>query len=382
MNWIDIPSLMLVTLFAALVGLGTFASLWRTYPQQKSFGLLALSSLLFLTGIIMMLMRKQVSVPVSIITGNLLLTYTYLVTLAALCRLQLRPTPRWPWALPLLLLAALSAVSFADRYLGLRAQLYSLTVVVLALLILRELYREPIRPRGLGELLLSTSAFITAAGNLARILLIQYEPQTDLMQQHPGTMVVYLTGVAYLFLQPLAFILIYQQQLHASLQFHADHDDLTGLLNRRAFIRHVGPFLQLADSKQHRATLALMDLDWFKRINDEFGHLAGDTVLQQLADLMRQELSPEAILGRFGGEEFAIFWPGIGAKEASLQLHHLRNTLTHRGIEWGDTQLQITFSSGLAERNEQRRDFDSLYLAADTELYRAKENGRNCFSLA
>ncbi|WP_133251256.1 GGDEF domain-containing protein [Pokkaliibacter plantistimulans] len=386
MNWIDIPSLMLVTLFASLVGMAVFGTLWHTYPREKSFPLLAAANLACLAGIATMLLRPVIGTPVSAISGNLLLPCAFLLTVAAFRQLQHRRIARWPWLIPPLLVTVLCVIGFEPEQLGLRGQCYSLVAMLITVILLVDCYRLRARTRGLGMILLVCMGVVEFWVNGIRIILIEMYPQTNVLQQHPGTVVIYLGGVIYLFLQPLAFLLMYQQQLHQRLEYRADHDGLTELLNRHAFIRQASNLFQQAQQQQQRLSLALMDLDWFKRINDSYGHQAGDAVLAHFAQLLRHELhntagSQNILLARVGGEEFAVLWLGLSAKEASLQIHRLRNALAQHQLEWDGVPLTVTFSCGMAELVAEQT-FDELYSSADHLLYRAKDNGRDCLSLA
>ncbi|WP_324768365.1 GGDEF domain-containing protein [Pokkaliibacter plantistimulans] len=387
MNWIDVPSLMLVTLFASLVGMAVFSTLWHTYPREKSFPLLAASNLACLAGIATMLLRPVIGTPASALSGNLLLPCAFLLTVAAFRQLQHSRMARWPWLIPPLLITVMSVIGFEPEKLGLRGQCYSVVAMLITVILLVDCYRLRTRARGLGMILLVCMGVVEFWVNGVRIVLIEMYPQTSVLQQHPGTVVIYLGGVIYLFLQPLAFLLMYQQQLHQRLEYRADHDGLTELLNRHAFIRQASNLLQQAQQQQQRLSLALIDLDWFKRINDSYGHQAGDAVLAHFAQLMRNELhnvagSQNILLARVGGEEFAALWLGLSAKEASLQMHRLRNVLAQHQLEWDGVPLTVTFSCGMAELTAEQQTFDELYSSADHLLYRAKDNGRDCLSLA
>ncbi len=152
----------------------------------------------------------------------------------------------------------------------------------------------------------------------------------------------------------------------------AERDGLTGLYNRQTFIEHV----EQALAKDHMiAHLLYFDIDHFKTINDTFGHRAGDLVLSELGALLATWLSFESIVGRFGGEEFAVFSTSMEASQAHSRAEELRQRVQEHHFEYEGRVLHITVSMGLA--SAQVSSFDVLYRLADSLLYQAKKEGRN-----
>ena len=143
-------------------------------------------------------------------------------------------------------------------------------------------------------------------------------------------------------------------------------DDLTGLPNRRAWDELLRHELASAQRHGHPLSVAMLDLDHFKRYNDERGHLAGDQLLRQAATVWTQQLRATDVLARWGGEEFALLLPACDGHEAAHLVERLRGTLPHH----------ITFSAGIAtgDGSEAPR---SLLDAADAALYEAKAGGRD-----
>ncbi|OXS17095.1 hypothetical protein CGX12_00175 [Zobellella denitrificans] len=170
-----------------------------------------------------------------------------------------------------------------------------------------------------------------------------------------------------------ARILNMNQKLH----FMANHDALTGLYNRHHFEHHVQA-LRLRAPDSHLC-LAMVDIDFFKSINDRFGHDAGDKVLTQVAATFISVLPPSTLVARFGGEEFAILFTGTSAEQARQALEHLRGQLAGTPLEPHD--LRVTLSGGLA-CDYRPADIGLALKAADTALYQAKHQGRNRIVLA
>lgn len=162
----------------------------------------------------------------------------------------------------------------------------------------------------------------------------------------------------------------HRKELEDRLRTLSEKDSLTGLSNRRKFDSDMQ--VQLQRSKRYTqnevTTLALLDIDYFKRVNDQYGHDKGDEVIKNVASALRRHLRETDMLSRIGGEEFAIIMPHTAAKEAEVVLNRLR-TAIHIESELGIT-VSIGFSQIAGSTSQ-------TYKRADTALYLSKESGRN-----
>jgi len=166
--------------------------------------------------------------------------------------------------------------------------------------------------------------------------------------------------------------------LTKKLKHQAETDGLTGLMNRRA-LDMIGESHTSSQVMADGACMILMDLDHFKSINDRYGHLDGDLVLQETTRLVRPMLGPNDIFARFGGEEFVILVPGCNLDEANALAARLRSALEANEFILSDgTSLTVTASFGVARGNLGQLAWRRLVKAADAALYRAKSDGRNC----
>ncbi|MEA3331983.1 MAG: GGDEF domain-containing protein [Pseudomonadota bacterium] len=153
-------------------------------------------------------------------------------------------------------------------------------------------------------------------------------------------------------------------------------DDLTGLHNRRHFDEIIAKESERAERYHHPTSLIMLDLDYFKKVNDNFGHQTGDLVLQTLGKMLLEQVRLCDTPCRYGGEEFALILPETGLCEAQKIAERIRqaieqlNIITHNNIH-----LRITASLGVASTDDNRT--TDLVAIADQALYRAKENGRN-----
>lgn len=170
-----------------------------------------------------------------------------------------------------------------------------------------------------------------------------------------------------------------RKQLGQRLEHEARTDFLTSLPNRRHFLEQASQELTRVRRYHNPLTLAMLDLDHFKNINDTYGHEVGDKVLVKLAEICRQTLRETDVMGRIGGEEFAILLPQTTDIQASEITERLRKTIaaTTISVENGMPPVHFTVSVGIASFDDSDTNIDMLLNRADKALYEAKRKGRN-----
>lgn len=168
-----------------------------------------------------------------------------------------------------------------------------------------------------------------------------------------------------------------RKQLEQRLRSQAETDELTGLYNRRVFLQRTTEELARGHRYGRELHLALIDLDHFKHINDQFGHPVGDALLKHVSRILEQELRQSDLLARIGGEEFAILLPDTNAEHALDLMRRLQSQIRAFPLELNDTLLPITFSVGITGLCDQDQDPSDLLTRVDKMLYRAKNLGRN-----
>jgi diguanylate cyclase (GGDEF)-like protein len=168
------------------------------------------------------------------------------------------------------------------------------------------------------------------------------------------------------------------KQVQAELEKHATMDALTQVFNRRHFLELAEQELKRTKRFRHTLVIVLMDIDYFKQINDTFGHAAGDQVLYAFAKLCRENIREMDIFARFGGEEFVLLMPETGLDQAYGAVERLRLKVMQASFSFGKQRAAITCSFGLAAYAKERDTLDMVLHRADQALYTAKQTGRNC----
>jgi len=170
--------------------------------------------------------------------------------------------------------------------------------------------------------------------------------------------------------------------LHQRLQEQAMRDPLTGLFNRRFLDETLAHELARAKRDGYPLSVAMIDVDYFKTVNDTYGHKAGDEVLKAIGDLLQSQAREGDIPCRYGGEEFVLVTPRMPLDSARQRAEQWRAAFAARRIRHGDLELGVTFSIGLATYPDHAATADGLMLNADRALYRAKALGRNRVEVA
>lgn len=173
-------------------------------------------------------------------------------------------------------------------------------------------------------------------------------------------------------------LIIANLKLQANLEYQSNRDALTGLYNRRYFETIFNQYIEQASEFGHQLGLVIIDIDYFKKINDVYGHQAGDLVLQEIAIYLKNHLRSKDIICRYGGEEIIIIVSHISLQDLVKKAKQLKTGISQLRLRYGHENLpQITASFGVAIFPEHGQDSDTLVNLADKALYQAKAKGRN-----
>jgi diguanylate cyclase (GGDEF)-like protein len=165
-------------------------------------------------------------------------------------------------------------------------------------------------------------------------------------------------------------------RLYETVEDQATHDELTGVANRRAIVELLERELARSEREDTPFSIAIFDIDSFKRINDTMGHPAGDQVIKWVTAVIGRSIRPYDTLARYGGEEFLLLMPGAGPASGATVAERARLAIQNGDCVADGKRLRITVSAGVATWSKEV-DSDALLRSADHVLYRAKQTGRN-----
>lgn len=170
------------------------------------------------------------------------------------------------------------------------------------------------------------------------------------------------------------------ESMNGQLRTLSKTDFLTALNNRGFWEEALINEFKRIKRSGHHSTLLMCDIDHFKRVNDTFGHAAGDAVIQQVAAAVKKNLRSTDVAGRYGGEEFAVLLLDTTVDQAIFFAERLRKNVEAMAVEYNQQLLRVTVSIGVAEFHEEMNEYRDWIEAADKALYQSKAAGRNCIT--
>ena len=258
-----------------------------------------------------------------------------------------------------------------------RASLSALLVGIYSLLGAWEFWRgkEPLASRSAAVLCLALHGLIS----LSRIPPMTLGPAPEGARPLDGFWFAFIAFEAIVFSIAAAFLLLAMAKERVELRYKVASrvDPLTGVFNRRAFVSTAERMMTRAGRDRCAVALILFDLDHFKKINDAHGHAFGDDVLKLFCLIASSHLRPNDVLGRLGGEEFAVVLPATGVADARKAAARISAAFTAAGQSLENGGPPKTVSSGIAVCEPGAASFTDLLAAADRGLYKAKRLGRN-----
>lgn len=269
----------------------------------------------------------------------------------------------------------------AQHLPGWRVMLVGITIVVCAGLIIWELQRIG-RDRNLITHMASLAMTIVLLSWLARTVSVA----SDLTRPSASTnidMICIYSSIMMSMTFTLALILLTNQRVHQRLREQASVDALTGALNRRAFFDASKPILASLQREKTALAIAVIDIDLFKKVNDNHGHAAGDHVLKRFTESAIHALREGDLFARYGGEEFVILFQNSSKAQATQAIERLRQIWADQVITINGVRLRVTFSTGISHVTGPRTvTLDALLNSADRALYLAKQQGRDRTEMA
>lgn len=175
---------------------------------------------------------------------------------------------------------------------------------------------------------------------------------------------------------PIIKLIIHSNFLEKQLQQIANYDSLTGLLNRNAFLNEADLICKQTEKYKNHACLLYLDIDYFKQINDKYGHACGDKVLISFSDLLRKLSKSSDLVCRIGGDEFVILLLNSSLENGVNFIKKLNHSIANSTIKWDGIEVRYTISIGITRLITGADIFETIN-QADKALYDAKNNGRN-----
>lgn len=373
-----IPTLFLVMIVTGAT-LAVFVTVAAGRDGHDGLNLWASGLGLHTVAYILFAQRGRISDLVTIVIANVMLAATFALFAEALYQFQHRPPPRWRIWLPVVLVA----VSF---YLLRQADVPRLMLgpfifAVQCSLVLFALWQKRRETIGRGQYFVA-AAFVLVIG----VFLVRFAAlatgSVDTLSLGASNSVQafsFLASIVCLIILSLGLVVMTKERSDERNRVLAMQDELTGLTNRRSILGTLDQQLAMARRNGQPLSLLMLDLDHFKRVNDSFGHLAGDAVLRQVAAGIASRLRAQDVAGRYGGEEFLVILPGTTIDGAVQLAEELRTSIAAGRIEIGDGHaititISIGVSGGVPAAGQRVED---LIDGADRALYSAKENGRD-----
>lgn len=378
------------TLVVVLVGLGillsTVATLtWRSHRHIVALAYWAAGALVGVVGMALVTLYDVLPAGFVIPLSNALVAATYVLNWFGVRSFNGRPIP---WGAGLAAFALMTAGNawfvLVENDIVARILIASAGIAALSLLAAAELLRRDQsgrRPRRAKRTTALVFLFHAAFVIVRALMMPGAGPLDSLLAPNLLNGVAFLEAILAVTAWSFGFLAMTSERLQADLDELATVDPLTGAFNRRAFFLHAERQIRQAQRNGAPLALLLLDLDRFKRINDRYGHRAGDELLRVFADTVTARLRPSDLFGRYGGEEFCLLLPDTDRDGAMQLAEQLRAEVAERVVEFDNHRILASVSIGVAECSN-GADLDSALADADTALYQAKRNGRNRVAFA
>lgn len=375
---IDGYTLYMIFIVSSWTGVFVIGFLWFTNRHTKGVKYWFYAQLSYSLAVPLALTRLTLGEEVGIILANIVYLIAVLFFIAGHIEFLLLNHPTWFYSLLCgVFVGIFGYYYFIEFNTNARSHLMSLIAISVATYI-GGLYFRAWKVEKIPAYLFAFITFMFSATiNLFSILSILNETQTILFERIANQpilhILIFISQLIQLFVN---YVLV--NSIHIKKLNHlASFDSLTESYNRRSFIELSDRMLQRARKSDVPVSLLMIDVDWFKLVNDNYGHSSGDEVLRKLVQNIKKEIRPTDFVGRYGGEEFCVLLHSTKLETAIDVAERIRKRVAECKVTAGNSELSITISTGVACFNHQNNNLEKMLQSADKALYKAKDLGRN-----
>ena len=383
MGTLDPRTLIIVTAVTLIIT--SSAILLGGYVNRRSRGVgrVVLSYLFMALGVALGATQDIVTRIISAYLANMLILSGLYLAWMGMRQMQQLPLLEKRYSVTgFVLIAVLFAAMGVDsEHLAMRIIVFSIIAGVISLLMAKELLT--VSHRNISDIYTGILFVVLGIAFWTRAVSAAVIPMgSSLLVISTHTTVTYLAVIVLNLLLAFGYIMMMAERPEKRLRNLADTDYLTGMNCRRAFVEQVERILARAQIDRHGVSMILLDIDDFKRINDTYGHAAGDEVLRHFASNMGDFFRVGDVIGRIGGEEFGVVLANVSTEQAAAIAERMRQVFEASLIDIGERHINAKVSIGVAGTPRGRASFETLYHRADEALYEAKKCGKNCVRVA
>jgi diguanylate cyclase (GGDEF)-like protein len=372
---VDVNTLLGCQIALTLIYAIVFYVMKSMYPYLRGAGPVALAFVVATAGNILLLMSASLPVFFSIVISHCLLLAAFVLFYTGVVRFFKSPRKlRYAWAL-----TGVASASIIFLVLTHDHSRALTNVIAVSFFLIRGAIALEISDYAADRIFLKIFAYLMAAYAvfaLNRILfLLVYGVEPNQAQRTILQTVSVILSVSFVFLIGLSFLLMLCADLLTLVKDESERDLLSGVLNRRGIEQKLNAELKRTGRSGQGLSIALLDLDRFKAVNDYFGHAAGDAALRDVVSAISERLHPHDFLGRFGGDEFLAIFPRTSCADALASCTRIEQSVRQLSVRGAEMPLTISIGLTQAIPGEIA---GPLLARADKALYNAKNAGRNC----
>ncbi len=375
LSWFDNRTLFSCQLLLAIVFSVVFYGMRRANPTLRGIGSVALSFLFGAPGILLLFLRGSIPDFLSMTVANALVLIAFTLEYRAILSFLGVSRPMYPiWILNAVTLMAVFYYSEVRHDIVARIIVSSIAIAIIRGLVAFELLRQA---RGRTHMLLfgyAMTLFTVMSFSRALISYLNGSP-SNYMQNSPFQTLAMAGDLIYVCVTGLFFCAMISSEALARVRNQSEQDPLSGTLNRRGIEHKLSTEIKRIERIDQRLSVALIDIDFFKAINDSEGHAAGDNALRKVVTAIAGQIRACDFVGRYGGDEFLLIFPHTCCVDAVVVAERIGNAVRSFSMVAGGAAL--TLSIGLSE-TVPGEDPAFLLARADQALYQAKHAGRNC----